>query len=235
LTAVESADLTYHFGEFELDVRAYELRRRGRPVRLARQPMDLLLILLDRPRELVTREQIVPCLWGQGVHTDVDAGMRVDDHVLVVNEVGEHLMLSPTIFDAFVSHRLTQTVNPYQDLKAGHFLFDGNADTPTRLLATKYRTKRDYLRDFTKLHIFVVSLRCDHSCEYCQVSRVSADKTLFDMSYETAERALDLVFRSPAEYVKIEFQGGEPLLNFERIRHIVESCRATVLLIPIRH
>jgi uncharacterized protein len=91
------------------------------------------------------------------------------------------------------------------------------------MLVTKYRTKKAHLAGFTKLHIFVVSLRCEHSCHYCQVSRVSAERALYDMSQETAARALDLVFRSPAEFIKIEFQGGEPLLNFERIVQIVEE------------
>jgi predicted ATPase/DNA-binding winged helix-turn-helix (wHTH) protein len=76
LIAIESADVRYHFGEFELDVRAYELRRNGHRVRLARQPMDVLLMLLDRPRELVTREQIAQRLWGPDIHTDVDAGIH---------------------------------------------------------------------------------------------------------------------------------------------------------------
>ncbi len=68
--------MRYRFGEFELDVRAYELRHNGHPVRLARQPMDLLLMLLDRPRELVTREHIAQRLWGPQIHTDVDAGIH---------------------------------------------------------------------------------------------------------------------------------------------------------------
>ena len=50
--------MKYRFGEFELDVSAYELRQSGRAVRLAPQPMDVLLMLLNRPRELVTREAI---------------------------------------------------------------------------------------------------------------------------------------------------------------------------------
>jgi sulfatase maturation enzyme AslB (radical SAM superfamily) len=76
------------------------------------------------------------------------------------------------------------------------------------LLALKVRTKLRRLPDFTGLHIFVVSLRCEHSCPYCQVSRQSDDKTAFDMSPETAEKALSLVFRSPSPNIKIEFQGG---------------------------
>ena len=46
------------------------------------------------------------------------------------------------------------------------------------------------------------------------------------MTEETAERALDLVFRSPSPNIKIEFQGGEPLLNFPLIEHIVRGARA---------
>jgi len=149
--------------------------------------------------------------------------MPFDDKMLVVNEVGEYLLLDVPVFAAFTSKTLVKTHEAYGDLKAHQFLYEDDPDFAVRLLAIKYRTKRDFLRDFTKLHIFVVSLRCDHSCHYCQVSRVSPDRHRFDMSAETAERALDLVFRSPADVLKIEFQGGEPLLNFERIQQIVTS------------
>jgi His-Xaa-Ser system radical SAM maturase HxsB len=46
------------------------------------------------------------------------------------------------------------------------------------------------------------------------------------MSEQTAERALALVFRSPSPSIKIEIQGGEPLLAFDRIRYIVERAEA---------
>ena len=139
---------------------------------------------------------------------------------MLVNEVGEHLFLTDQEFNYFVSRQLPRISPAYHDLKAKHFLADSSSNLPLVLLATKYRTKRAHLAGFTKLHIFVVSLRCEHSCHYCQVSRVSTEKTLYDMSAETAARALDLVFRSPASDIKIEFQGGEPLLNFERIVEI---------------
>src|SRR5262249_8702883 len=44
--------------DFDLDVSAYELRRAGRPVRLARLPMEILILLIERRPKLVTREQI---------------------------------------------------------------------------------------------------------------------------------------------------------------------------------
>lgn len=148
-----------------------------------------------------------------------------DNRKILVNEVGEYLFLTNRIFDEFVSHDLDIKSDDYLNLKSKHFLFDSDSLAPFELLATKYRSKRSFLAGFTKLHIFVVSLRCEHSCHYCQVSRVSANRALYDMSKETASRALDFVFRSPASDIKIEFQGGEPLLNFDRIVQIVEEAK----------
>jgi DNA-binding winged helix-turn-helix (wHTH) protein len=52
--------------KFELDRRAYELRRSGRSLRLERTPIELLLLLVERRGELVTREEIIEKIWGQG-------------------------------------------------------------------------------------------------------------------------------------------------------------------------
>lgn len=68
--------VTYCFGEFQADTVAYELRRMGRRIRLPRQPMDLLLLLLERPQELVSREEIAKRLWGPDVYIDLDAGIH---------------------------------------------------------------------------------------------------------------------------------------------------------------
>ncbi len=90
-----------------------------------------------------------------------------------------------------------------------------------QLIAARYRTRMAFANAGTGLHLFVVTLRCEHSCPYCQVSRRSADKNLFDMDEVTAQKALDMAFSSPSPQIKIEFQGGEPLLNFELIKKIV--------------
>ncbi len=113
----------------------------------------------------------------------------------------------------------------YLRLRARQFLFDDRSSPLLDLLATKYRTKKSFLDGFTKLHIFVTTLRCEHSCLYCQVSRQSTDRRKYDMSEETAEKALDLMFRSPASHLTLEFQGGEPLLNFDLIRFIVPRAK----------
>jgi len=67
---------TFRFGDFELDVAAYQLRRKGHPVKIGRQPMDLLILLVERPGQLVPRAAIVERLWGQDVFVDVETGVN---------------------------------------------------------------------------------------------------------------------------------------------------------------
>ncbi len=144
-----------------------------------------------------------------------------DGEVVVTNSAGEFAYLTPGKLKALVSHTLPVTDPDYTLLRSRHFIREEDDAASLELLALKVRTRLSRLRDFTNLHLFVVTLRCDHSCHYCQVSRKTEDKAAFDMTPETASKALDFVFRSPNNAVKIEFQGGEPLLNFPLIRHIV--------------
>ncbi len=148
---------------------------------------------------------------------------RLDESRYVVsNMVGEYHVLDRQLIDDLVNHRLAPSSSLYDDLKATHFLYDNDTRAAHSLLGLKYRTKRARLPQFTALHMFVVTLRCDYTCKYCQVSRQTEDTNAFDMSAEAAEKAVDLVFESPSPSIKIEFQGGEPLLNFDRIKQIVE-------------
>ena len=64
------------FGDYELDVAGYQLRRNGRQVRLERQPMDLLIMLVERRGRLVSRDDIVERLWGKDVFVDVETGVH---------------------------------------------------------------------------------------------------------------------------------------------------------------
>src|SRR4051794_24335251 len=135
--------------------------------------------------------------------------------------VGEHLFLTPDDFTLLAEDRLPSDSPLVRRLRAKHLIKQPGDRAAIDLLAVKTRTRYWRLPESTGLHILVVSLRCEHSCPYCQVSRQSMDRDRFDMSTETAHRALDVVFRSPSQLIKIEFQGGEPLLNFGLIRDVV--------------
>ncbi|XXX81442.1 His-Xaa-Ser system radical SAM maturase HxsB [Sorangium sp. So ce134] len=144
---------------------------------------------------------------------------------IVTNDVGEYVRLERDELVAFVERRLAPDTNAYKSLKSRHFLYENDSSVAFDLLALKYRSRAEPIAEFTGLHIFVVTLRCDHSCQYCQVSRQSEHSTQYDMTEAHADRALDLVFRSPNEHIKIELQGGEPLLNFPLVYHIVERAQ----------
>lgn len=75
-TRAHFGPVTYRFGDIEVDVAAYEARRDGRRIPLTRQPMEVLLLLLERRGELVTREDIAKRLWAPDVFTDMEAGIR---------------------------------------------------------------------------------------------------------------------------------------------------------------
>ena len=66
----------YRFGLFEADGRTGELRRDRKRVRLQEQPFQVLVMLLERPAELVTREEIRQRLWPADTFVDFDHGLN---------------------------------------------------------------------------------------------------------------------------------------------------------------
>ena len=142
---------------------------------------------------------------------------------LVSNMVGDFVSLSQDEINRLVDLQLRPGDGLYERAYAAHLITGADQKAQRQLLALRLRSRMSFLRQVTGLHIFVVTLRCEHSCPYCQVSRQSTDRSRFDMSDEVAERALDIAFESHSARIKIEFQGGEPLLNFPLIKKIVAS------------
>ena len=66
----------YRFGVFELDTLAHELRKQGARVRLQDQPYQILLLLLERAGQLVTRDELRQPLWPSSVYVDFDHGLN---------------------------------------------------------------------------------------------------------------------------------------------------------------
>jgi His-Xaa-Ser system radical SAM maturase HxsB len=148
---------------------------------------------------------------------------RLNEEVFLSNEVGEYLHLSRCDFEKFITHQLKPEDKSFKDLKSKQMLSDGSTADIIEMLATKYRTKKQFLAEFTSLHMVVASLRCNSDCSYCQVSKKDLYDSKYDMTSNVAKNVIDKIFESPAKNIKIEFQGGEPLLNFNLIKYIVEK------------
>lgn len=70
------SDKKVRFDDFELDFARFQLYRSGNPVRLEGLPLQLLMFLVAKRGELVTREQISAHLWSKDVFVDVDQGIN---------------------------------------------------------------------------------------------------------------------------------------------------------------
>src|SRR5580658_1078983 len=62
--------------EIELDLGRYELRRQGRRVKLEKKPMDLLIFLVSRREQLISRQEIVTKLWRSDLFIDTETNIN---------------------------------------------------------------------------------------------------------------------------------------------------------------
>ncbi|WP_428157788.1 His-Xaa-Ser system radical SAM maturase HxsB [Desulfobacter sp.] len=141
------------------------------------------------------------------------------DRYLLTNDVGSHLFLNGDEF-AVLRSDPTRLSGPLRArlLDKGFLFEDGEIDG----FIKEYRTKHDFLHRGPGLHILVVTLRCNHTCSYCQAGRKGMEIKNFDMDPKTAEETVDFILSSGAQDLCIEFQGGEPLVNFDTVRHVIE-------------
>ena len=145
--------------------------------------------------------------------------------ILLVNECGDYYFITPSTFGQMLSGEITPDHPDYLNLKSRLFIEDSENSFSIEKTAAKYRSRKAFLRDFTSLHMMVITLRCNQRCEYCQVSCAEEDAHKYDMSPETACKIVDMIFETPSKEIKIEFQGGEPTLNWEAIQETVYYAR----------
>ncbi len=74
--AVSPAEDVIRFGLFELDSKTGQLSRNGTKLRLPQQPLQLLAVLLERPGEILTRDELRQRLWSSDVFVDFDHGLN---------------------------------------------------------------------------------------------------------------------------------------------------------------
>jgi His-Xaa-Ser system radical SAM maturase HxsB len=150
-----------------------------------------------------------------------------DEKEVLVNEVGDYMVVPTGTAAKIIKKDLRKNIDEelFGDLVANFFISESPIPALIDVMATRYRTKKSFLDHFTNLHIFVVSLRCEHTCHYCQVSRVTQDKDKYDMSRAHLDKGIDFMLRSPSPHVTMEFQGGEALLAFDNIVYAVERVK----------
>lgn len=149
---------------------------------------------------------------------------RIDNKEIIVNEFGDYITVPDATVKKIVNKQVSklQDFDLYADLIANHFISELPIPQSIDMMAIRYRTKKSFLDHFTGLHIIIPTLRCNQNCHYCQVSHVAKDITGYDINNDTIDKMLELIFKSPNPDITLEFQGGEPLLAFDKIKYTVE-------------
>lgn len=144
--------------------------------------------------------------------------------VVCTNLEGRWAVLEALDFVRFAEGRLTEKGDPelFRKLKSRGF-FRLSRDIPDA--ASRLQRRRNFLGSGPNLHILVVTLRCNTTCIYCHASRANMDATHTDMTPEIAEQSVDMVFQTPSDFITIEFQGGEPLVAWDIVQHVVHYAR----------
>ncbi len=150
---------------------------------------------------------------------------RLGENYVVTNAFGRYVVLSPQELELLAQGKVDPDTPTGQALQKNGFIYSEEINAE---LASMLREKWSYLFRGPVLHIMIMTLRCNHVCTYCQASRAPMDQTEFDMSLGVADRVVDTIFKSPTDTLTIEFQGGEPLANWDAIVHVVERAKERI-------
>ena len=153
MTFVHSSRPAYRFGRFELDVRSRELRKDGIRLRLQDQPFEVLSMLLERPGEVLTRDELRQRLWPEGTFVDFEHGLNAAVKRLrgAIGDDADNPRFVETLHRR--GYRFVGVVEPLFDGQSLYFYFLGavsaEVEALTAQLAEAYEA-RSQIRRFTQ-------------------------------------------------------------------------------------
>ncbi|MES0172618.1 His-Xaa-Ser system radical SAM maturase HxsB [Mesorhizobium sp. M0006] len=142
---------------------------------------------------------------------------RPDGTLLFTDDAGGFFLGNAEFLERYASDVLSSA-----DLKFLHgngHTFERESDPDWTSFAYRWARRQSKQQDLSYL-ILVPTLRCNLTCSYCQVSRAPEAARGFDWSDETLAAVMDFIGRLKGPDIKIEFQGGEPLLRVDLLEHI---------------
>ena len=141
---------------------------------------------------------------------------------LITNDLGKYCFVDFNTLKLLVDNNIEAISQEKKDsLKKNFFVTGESRQAYLEDVTPLMRDIKSHLFQSTGLFIFVLTNSCNLNCVYCQAqSENSQHKGL--MTEEIARRGVDIALQSPTQAITIEFQGGEPLLNFETIKTIIE-------------
>lgn len=146
---------------------------------------------------------------------------EISDMEVLVNELGD-MIISPKGTVQKIVDRTLPKDDLYKSLVANFFISEQMIPPLAEVYAERLREKKRFLESWTGLHIFVMTLRCNQNCVYCQASSQNEESAGCTMSKETMAKSVELMFHSPSDSITMEFQGGEPSLVPDLIEYGIQ-------------
>lgn len=138
---------------------------------------------------------------------------------VLVNELGDMMMVPVGTVERILDRTIDTQSETYKSLVSNFFLSEQKIPALLDVYAERLAEKKRFMENRAALHIFVLTLRCNQNCVYCQASSQDEHCTCKSMSQKTMKRAVELMFKSPSKYLTMEFQGGEPSLEPDLIEY----------------
>ena len=145
---------------------------------------------------------------------------KLNNEYLITNDSGSFMFISNEELSKLVLDRISCEDERYDEFVKKGFIYNSRPEINVEANCHSVADSKDYIFLSTSLHIFVLTNQCNMSCVYCQ-AQSNMQHGVGKMSEETARKAVDIALSCNSYDLTFEFQGGEPLLNFDIVKFII--------------
>jgi len=143
------------------------------------------------------------------------------------NMAGFHCFLEEQLLCELVDHSQTSLSSIDEKLESGLFIAPEYVeDASIAALASGLAKKLQTESIFRPIFMIVPTLRCDHTCSYCQVSRAPLNSSKHDLIEEKIPVIINTIRKLGTPPYKLEIQGGEPLVRFDLVQKLYDEAAA---------
>lgn len=148
-----------------------------------------------------------------------------ENKYLLTNDLGRFMFINSYDMKNITERKFHNIEEKKLELLEDNYFIYKDKESFVENASKELKKSKSYLNQGTQLHIFVLTTFCNLSCIYCQASTYNnieeCKQNQKFMNNEVAEKSVDIALQSPSMNLTFEFQGGEPLANFDVLRHIV--------------
>lgn len=144
-----------------------------------------------------------------------------NEKYLITNDLGKYQFISEVTFQELLNDDVSEENEDKPLLIENGFYYESSTESFVKKNAPWIHSMKGYCTCGTALHIFAITNKCNLDCIYCQAHSESSSLDC-SMTKETGRKVIDFALQSSNENLTFEFQGGEPLLNFNIIKDMID-------------